>query len=56
VTVFLSDQEFQVTTPDGKVEPVHHQQGETVWGTPLTHQEKNLSDKPFEAVVVEIKN
>ncbi len=56
VTVFLSDQDFQVTSQDGKVESAQHKYGDAVWGTPLTHQEKNLSDKPFEAVIVELKN
>jgi len=55
VTVFLTDQTFRVTAPDGKVESVHHSAGDVAWGTPLTHKEENLSDKPFEAVVVEIK-
>jgi uncharacterized RmlC-like cupin family protein len=56
VTVFLSDQAFRVTTADGKVESVQHKEGDTAWGTPLTHQEENLSDKPFEALAVEVKN
>jgi hypothetical protein len=55
VTVFLTDQTFRVTTLDGKVESVQHKGGDAVWGTPLTHQEENLSDAPFEAVVVEVK-
>jgi len=25
------------------------------WGGPAKHEEENLSDKPFEAVVVELK-
>jgi len=55
VTVFLTDQSFRVTA-DGKVESVQHKAGDTVWGTPLTHKEENLSDKPFEVVVVELKS
>jgi uncharacterized RmlC-like cupin family protein len=55
VTVYLTDQTFQVTTKDGKVESVQHKAGEAAWGTPLTHTEKNMSDKPFEAIVVEVK-
>lgn len=56
VTVYLTDQDFQVTSPDGKAAKVQHKAGDTVWATPVTHKEENSSDKAFEAVVVEIKN
>jgi uncharacterized RmlC-like cupin family protein len=55
VTVFLTDQSFSVTTKDGKAEAVQHKAGEAAWGTPLTHKEENVSDKAFEAVLIEIK-
>jgi quercetin dioxygenase-like cupin family protein len=55
-TVFLTDQEFRVKDATGKVEMVKHKAGEAVWGTPITHTEENLSDHPFEAVSIEIKN
>jgi hypothetical protein len=45
-----------VTSSDGKVETVEHKAGEASWGGPAKHQEQNLSAKPFEAVVVELKN
>jgi uncharacterized RmlC-like cupin family protein len=54
-TVYLTDQNFRVTTKDGKVESTQHKAGDVAWGTPLTHKEENMSDKPFEAVVVEVK-
>jgi hypothetical protein len=56
VTVFLTDQDFRVTDAQGKVAVVKHQAGEAVWGTPTTHREENLSDKPFEVIAVELKN
>ena len=56
VTVFLTDQSFRSKTPDGKVESVHHKAGEVTWGTPLKHEEENLSDHSFEAVLVEVRN
>ena len=56
VTVYLTDQKFQVTTADGMMETVQHKAGDAAWGTPLKHKEENVSDQPFEAVVVEIKN
>ncbi len=56
VTVYLTDQNFQTADADGKVLSVQHKAGEAVWGTPLTHKETNSSDKPFEAIVVELKS
>jgi len=56
VTIYLTGQSFRVTTADGKVDAVQHKEGDAAWGTPLIHKEENLSDKPFEAVVVEVKN
>jgi uncharacterized RmlC-like cupin family protein len=55
VTVYLTDQDFRVTTADGKVDSVQHKAGEAAWGTPVIHKEENASDKPFEVIVVEIK-
>ena len=34
VTVFLTDQDFRVTNPQGKVAVVKHKAGEAIWGTP----------------------
>jgi quercetin dioxygenase-like cupin family protein len=56
VTIFLTDQDFRVKTADGKVDLVKHKAGDVVWGTPITHTEENLSDKPFEVIAVEIKD
>jgi len=56
VVVYLTDQNFRVTTPDGKAESVQHKAGEVSWGGPTKHKEENLSDKPFEVLVVELKS
>ena len=56
VTVFLTDQDFRVTDPQGKVAVVKHKAGEAIWGTPITHREENLSDTPFEVIAVELKD
>ena len=56
VVTYITDQNFRVTTPDGKAETVQHKAGEVSWGTPTRHKEENLSDKPFEVVVVELKS
>jgi hypothetical protein len=56
VIVYLSDQDIQVTTTDGKADRLHHNKGEVSWGGPATHKEENMSDHLFEVIAVEIKN
>jgi quercetin dioxygenase-like cupin family protein len=56
VIVYLTDQDIQVTTTDGKSDRLHHKQGEVSWGGPATHKEENMSDHLFEVIAVEIKN
>jgi quercetin dioxygenase-like cupin family protein len=55
VLTYITDKNIRVTT-DGKAETVQHKANEVSWGTPTKHKEQNLSDSPFEAVVVELKN
>jgi quercetin dioxygenase-like cupin family protein len=55
-TVFLTEQVNRITSSDGKVETVRHKAGDVTWGTPIMHKEENMSDKPFEVVMVEIKS
>jgi uncharacterized RmlC-like cupin family protein len=55
VVVFLTDQDFKVTKADGTVDMVKHKAGDVAWSTPVTHKEENLSNQPFEIVIVEIK-
>ena len=55
VVTYLTDQDFQVTSGDGKVERVQHKAGDVSWGGPTKHKEENLSSKPFEALLVELK-
>lgn len=56
VVVYLTDMNFRVTGDDGKPQMVTHQAGEVSWGTPTRHKEENVSNKPFEVVVVEVKS
>jgi quercetin dioxygenase-like cupin family protein len=56
VVTYLSDQNFRVTTADGRTDTVIHKAGEVSWGGPARHKEVNIGEKPFEAVVVELKN
>jgi len=55
VLTYITDQQFRVTSTDGKVDMPVHKAGDVSWGVPAKHKEENLSDKPFEAVVTEFK-
>jgi phage host-nuclease inhibitor protein Gam len=55
VVVYLTDQNTLMTA-DGKTETAQHKAGEASWGGAVKHTERNQMDKPFEAVVVELKN
>lgn len=55
VVIYLTPLDFQID-PEGK--PSEHsvqKAGAVVWGAPARHTEHNLSDKGFEAIVVEPK-
>ena len=55
VVTYVTDQDFRVTSADGKVERVQHEAGEVTWSGPATHKEENLSGHPFEVLVAELK-
>jgi quercetin dioxygenase-like cupin family protein len=56
VVVYFSDQDGAMTTPDGQTTKAQHKPGEVSWGGRVKHREENLMDKPFEAIVVELRN
>ena len=56
VGVYLTDQDFRTKDSTGKAGVAKHKAGDVAWSAPITHEEQNLSDKPFEIVVVEIKS
>jgi uncharacterized RmlC-like cupin family protein len=55
VAVYLTDQNFRVTGADGKADAQIRHAGDIVSGEGVKHQEENISNKPFEALVVELK-
>jgi uncharacterized RmlC-like cupin family protein len=55
VVTFLTDANLKVTIPDGQVKMIQQKAGDITTGGPAKHQEENLSDQPFEVVVVEFK-
>jgi beta-alanine degradation protein BauB len=56
VVVYLTDQNTSTTPEGGTTEVGKHKAGEASWGALARHREENLSDAPFQAVVVEFKN
>jgi quercetin dioxygenase-like cupin family protein len=55
IIVYLTDSNTRVTSADGKVEVTQHKAGDIVEGGPARHSEQNLSDKPLETIVTELK-
>jgi quercetin dioxygenase-like cupin family protein len=55
IVVYLTDQDFKITGADGKETMGKHKAGDVGFSKPATHKEENLSDKPFEILVVEFK-
>jgi hypothetical protein len=54
---YFTDQNVRETSPDGKTEVKLHKAGDWVWQDgPRKVKMDNLSDKPFEAIVVELKD
>jgi len=56
VAVFLTDGKVTFTYPDGKTEEMTAKTGVTRWSPAITHLPENSLDKPFELILVEIKN
>ncbi len=55
VLVNLTDQHFRVIDESGKAADITAKAGDVHWAKPNKHSEENLSDQPFEGVVVELK-
>lgn len=51
VVVYLTDMRVKMTMPDGKSKA-----GEAQWVAAGTHLPENLSDKPIEGILVELKS
>lgn len=55
VQIVLSDTKANVTTADGKTNPVQVKAGQVVWRPALQHSVQNTGDKAFEGILVEMK-
>jgi len=56
VAIFLKDQHSRHTLPDGKSEEMRSKAGEVRFMDAWEHNAENLSDAPFELIVVELKS
>jgi quercetin dioxygenase-like cupin family protein len=55
IGVFLTDGHFRFTYADGTTEDIKAKAGDIFPHTEFEHLPENLSDSPFEAVLVELK-
>ena len=55
VAVLLTDQNVRFHTPDGKSEVVTAKAKEAIWSLAGKHLPENLSEKPLEGILVELK-
>lgn len=56
VAVFLTSQDFRAMNADGTSALATSEAGAVIWGEEVQrHKEENLSDQPFEALIVELK-
>lgn len=56
LVAYISDQNFRITSADGKVDNARHNASDVSWSGAAKHKEENLAATPFEVVVVELKN
>ena len=56
LVVYITDQNVRETSPEGKIEVARHQDGSVTWSGPSKQKLDNLSDKPLETVIVELKS
>ena len=54
-SVYITDQNVRETSPEGKAKVTQHKAADYSSSGPSKQKADNLTDKPFEAVVVELK-
>jgi len=55
VVITLTENESRMTLPDGTSETATTVPGAADWGDAIEHLPENLSDKPLEVILIEIK-
>ena len=56
VAVFLTDNQVKFSSPDGEEIEMSAIEGQAVWAPAGKHLPQNVGDKPFELILVEMKN
>ena len=56
VAVFLTDHKAQMTGENGKTMEMGGNAGDVVWVDAAKHKPKNIGNKPFEVIQIELKN
>jgi quercetin dioxygenase-like cupin family protein len=56
VGVLLTDSKVQFTVPDGEAVELDRKAGETIWAEAGPHLPQNMTDQPFEIILVELKD
>lgn len=56
VATFLTDQHSRFTYPDGRTEEIRSKAGDVLYIDAFQHLPENLSDKPMEVILVELKS
>jgi quercetin dioxygenase-like cupin family protein len=56
VAVYLTDLKGRFTLPDGQTVEEEGKAGEAVWTDAGPHLPENVTDQPFELILVELKN
>jgi quercetin dioxygenase-like cupin family protein len=55
VAIFLTDGKVKFTYPNGKTEEREFKAGQTLWTPAGTHLPENISDQPWEVILIELK-
>jgi beta-alanine degradation protein BauB len=55
VTVYLTDVDQRFAGQDGKTSEVRHKAGDVAYASAVERAEENLSDKPLELILIELK-
>jgi quercetin dioxygenase-like cupin family protein len=53
--VFLTDGDVRFSFPNGKTEELHAKAGKSYWDSATIHLPENMGDRPFEAIMIELK-
>jgi quercetin dioxygenase-like cupin family protein len=56
VAIYLTDGTIKFHMPDGKTQDDHGKAGQAIYTPAVVHDPENTGDKPFEAILIELKN